>query len=439
MNNNIKTSEQGQAIVLIALALVALLGFTALAVDGSMVFADRRAVQNAADAAALAGGAAAALSLENDHITTATFNCSLGAISDATTAANNAAANRAATNNYPIDLDSDFDLENSDHGMVEVTCGVDTSGDFEEQYLDIKTVITTDTPTAFAQFIFNGPLRNTVEAVVRIHPRGPLAEGYAIVALNPENCSGQQNGASFHGDATSYVLGGGVFSNGCMRGDGSPIVDADDSGIHYVGDTNGNFTYFDPQPEQVSETIDPEDYAIDPPDCSVLPDFGGINGGGLIQPGNYDQIRVNSGNDYLEMAPGLYCVSGPITMNGGSVTGQGVTIYVTDDVTINGNVEVNLSAPAASPDPSPALAGILFYVPANIDIRMQINGNENSHFVGIIYAPGSSIDLLGNGQTDTYNTQVIGWNVQVGGNADAWIRFDENDLSLNPTRLDLHK
>jgi Flp pilus assembly protein TadG len=45
-------SERGQAIVLIVLAMIVLLGFTALAVDGSMVYSDRRMVQNAADASA---------------------------------------------------------------------------------------------------------------------------------------------------------------------------------------------------------------------------------------------------------------------------------------------------------------------------------------------------------------------------------------------------
>jgi hypothetical protein len=48
-------SESGQAIVLLAISIVVLLGFTALAVDGGMIFSDRRHAQNAADAAALAG------------------------------------------------------------------------------------------------------------------------------------------------------------------------------------------------------------------------------------------------------------------------------------------------------------------------------------------------------------------------------------------------
>lgn len=47
--------EEGQSVVIIALGLVALLAFMALAVDGGSVYAQRRQVQNAVDAAASAG------------------------------------------------------------------------------------------------------------------------------------------------------------------------------------------------------------------------------------------------------------------------------------------------------------------------------------------------------------------------------------------------
>jgi Flp pilus assembly protein TadG len=46
--------ERGQALIIIALALVGLVGMVALAVDGGNVFLDRRTAQNAADSAALA-------------------------------------------------------------------------------------------------------------------------------------------------------------------------------------------------------------------------------------------------------------------------------------------------------------------------------------------------------------------------------------------------
>ncbi len=47
----IRSSEEGQALIIIALAAAALFAFSALAIVGSMVFSDRRYAQNAADTA----------------------------------------------------------------------------------------------------------------------------------------------------------------------------------------------------------------------------------------------------------------------------------------------------------------------------------------------------------------------------------------------------
>ena len=50
-----KEEQQGQSIILVAIALIALVIFAAIAVDISNTYVHRRTAQNAADAAALAG------------------------------------------------------------------------------------------------------------------------------------------------------------------------------------------------------------------------------------------------------------------------------------------------------------------------------------------------------------------------------------------------
>ena len=64
------TRENGQILVIFVVALTALLGLTALAIDGGMIFADRRYSQSVADTASLAGAGAAAQYLEKngDHL-----------------------------------------------------------------------------------------------------------------------------------------------------------------------------------------------------------------------------------------------------------------------------------------------------------------------------------------------------------------------------------
>jgi len=58
-HNNSKTNqgERGQFLILFALGLAVIMGFTALAIDAGLIYEDRRHLQNTADAAALAGAA----------------------------------------------------------------------------------------------------------------------------------------------------------------------------------------------------------------------------------------------------------------------------------------------------------------------------------------------------------------------------------------------
>jgi uncharacterized membrane protein len=68
MRTKIQGTANGQIIVVLAAVVVLLLGFAALAVDGAMLYSDKRDAQNAADAAALAGGGMAALAMENTGV-----------------------------------------------------------------------------------------------------------------------------------------------------------------------------------------------------------------------------------------------------------------------------------------------------------------------------------------------------------------------------------
>ena len=52
------STERGQVLVIIVLAMFGLIGMTGLAIDGSRAYSDRRQAQNAADTAALAAALA---------------------------------------------------------------------------------------------------------------------------------------------------------------------------------------------------------------------------------------------------------------------------------------------------------------------------------------------------------------------------------------------
>src|SRR5205085_3614726 len=56
MTSNRRRKLAGQAILIMTLSIVVLTGLLAIAVDGGMIYLDKRRLQNASDSGALAGG-----------------------------------------------------------------------------------------------------------------------------------------------------------------------------------------------------------------------------------------------------------------------------------------------------------------------------------------------------------------------------------------------
>jgi len=179
MNHN--KHEKGQTLIIIALAAIVLIGFTALAIDGSMVFSDRRHAQNAADTAAMAG--ALAYARGSDLFTTA--------------------QTRATSNGYDNDTITNIVIVtvlDSPSGV----CPAHTQGK------DIQVDITSYVQTTFARVIGRTQVTNAVTATSRTcgSYSGPPFNGNAIVSLAP-------SGVGYDGTGNPYWLieGGGIFSN----------------------------------------------------------------------------------------------------------------------------------------------------------------------------------------------------------------------------------
>lgn len=428
-------SESGQAIILLVFAVIGLIGFTALAIDGGMVYSDRRHAQSAADAASLAGGGFAALALENYEIVYQNFNCSSYGITKIMADSKLVARNRANSNDY-----SDAEIQ------VEAVC-VDNGLLFDENYIDITTYIERATRTSLIHFVYTGPVVNRVEATVRVRPQYPLAFGNAIVALNNDECLGNQFGVSTGGSSAINVIGGGIFSNGCFDCDGLSCPDEEDETcVDIEGGTVGfagsnicnKLDKINPAPEKSPSEMPPRAVFSAAPDCSasgatsIDSITGSINLNSLVDS-NGDPVRLvcitDSGNAIK------------ITNVHDFVEGDGITLYLSNsgDIDISGGV-VRLRAPEQFPDPHPGLGGILIYVnPQNSSI-IKINGNSESSYYGMIYAPKADIEITGSGTIDdptVYNTQIVGQNVSVGGGAYIDIRFDNVTPIVMPSSVDL--
>ncbi len=442
MNKNLKrSSETGQAMVLMVLGIIGLLGFAALAIDGSMIYSDRRVAQNAADAASLAGGGRAAIYLENSGVVYKDWNCSLSNVINAMKQARIEAISRAGSNDFSIDEDV-----SDGHGVV-TECHVVDNGSYVDKYIDVKTNITIQTQTAFAHFVYRGPLINTVEAVTRIRPRGPVGFGNAIVSLN-DSCGGSGGGILIDGSEGVKVTGGGIFSNSCLDLNGS-------SGSVFVASPH-TITYQDDYDNSGGKSVSPEprdgdvkmpDFSINPPDCSSLPNQGSHSGDGTIHPGRYDRIRLNNGE--LTMTEGLYCVNGDFTVNGGVLTGENVTIYITpggDGFSTAGNAEIILSAPPSDCEvtmPSicgPALPGMLIYLGPGNTHTVSLQGTSDSKYLGMVFAPDGKIDVGGSSsEISTVNAQLVGNSVKVHGSVTVDINFQGELVFNRPATLELFK
>ena len=433
--------EKGQALVLMALAFVGMLGFVALAIDGGMIYSDRRFAQNGADASSLAGGGAGALSMENSHVLYQDFSCSDSRVLAAIAAAKTAAINRAADNSFAIDTNI------SDKNGVEVDCGITNEWYGKDKHIDIKVDITKDTDSFFAHFVYNGPWRNSVEAVTRIRPRSPMAFGNAIVALNDAACSGNSNGVIFGGSSAMTINGGGVFSNGCLKGNGSGFgAEVNDGNVSYVDEATGTLSNISPAPSQAPTVLPNSSYEMRTPDCSSLP--ARSQSGDTLLPGVYNKITLTNGE--LTLKPGLYCLTSSNTafkILGGTLNGEHVTIYVLNgSISVSGNAEVSLSAPLDSPDPSPAIPGMLFQMGRGNTNTVNIEGTSASTFVGTIYSPDGDIVLEGTGDASSggedvtkFYTQLIGQDVTVTGNVDLNINFNQSQNATIPAKLELYK
>jgi len=416
--------ERGQALVLLVFAMVVLIGFVALAIDGGMVYSDRRRAQNAADAAALAGAGKIASILGDELFD----SCSDSTVGSAQSAGIVAAKTSADSNDFIIETGL------SNKNGVTTTC---VNGNGYVDHIDVHVMITNQTQTALVHFVYNGPLKNTVEAITRLRPYQPFALGNAIVALNEDDCKAHKNGAIFYGNSTIDVKGGGVHSNGCLDGQDNPVsVDVIGS-INYVSDLMNKFDVFTPKPT-ITNTLPVETYMIDPPDCTVVDNYGHPSnkydhkkpGADPIPPGNYTAIIPTGPDEGFKLEGGLYCLDGDFNAGNYNLSSlSGVTIYLkSGSFKTGGNGAVELSAPEKTPPPDPAIPGVLIYLKNDNPGTVTLIGTSASSFTGTILAISGNIVLNGTeGLNPTYHTQLIGYNVEVGGTAEVDIVYDKGD------------
>jgi hypothetical protein len=449
-------SEHGQTLIIFAVALVGLLGFTALALDGAMVYSDRRTAQNGADAASNAGAGAAGATLGYYKISREDWTCtdtsipSFSSIMEARSNAVTASTDRANDNDY---------TDGANDTQVVVTTSCSNGSDNLDKYLDVEVDITTPTRPSLVQLVYKGPLVNTVTSTSRIRPgyKEGFLEGNAIVGLCPD-C---RDTVKIVGDPNTIIHAGSIFVNStddrAFFQNGTASIEIEEGSIDVVGgaeydpdqvdaDVNENQTFMHILYPDDIPTIDLPD-ECDPSNPTVVNDD-------TIEPGYWSGNKafppdgvIHLGN-YGDDSTKIYCldVTTPVAFklnNDSELWGHNVFIYV-----LNGGVDwaatasVHLDAPD---DPDSPYQGLLIYVdPHNYSGNLPnetvtINGKSDSQIEGTLFAPAANCKLNGTGDVNSYHLQALCYTIDLEGNGLLDVTYDpgENWKETYPPSLEV--
>jgi Flp pilus assembly protein TadG len=394
--------ESGQALVLVVLVAVGLIGITGLTIDGGAIYSERRQAQNAADSAALA---AALAHVRGEDWTTKACEY----------AASNGYDNNSTTNSVQVH-----------HPPI--------SGPYAGDNSYFQVVISTKTKTLFGSLLGINEVNSTVEAVTRASPSSAKSPyfGEAIVALKPDGRGAFRS----HGNNEIEVLGGGVFVNSsdtwAFEQMGNSVMDVP-TGIGIVGGyklqgaitpatgiATGSASI--PYPPK---SLPPEPLCVD----SAGNDLYAQVDGNTMTPGNWSGRFPPNGVTHLQS--GIYCIDGMFMLNGhDELTAHEVLFYMrSGNIHWNGNsVQVDLTPPSSGP-----FEGLLVYIPMDNDEGIIFNGNAESTISGTVFAPASDIQINGTGSTQSYHSQFIGYTIDLIGDAAATINYEtENKFFFPP-------
>jgi len=477
-----KKSEKGQALVLIALAAVGLFGFTALSIDGGMVFSDRRHAQNAADTAVLAAALARVRAPSNPDA-----------------AAISSGLSRASSNGYANDTDSAVEVHICDEpgitceGLPTGAYTTSTVPEVESEYIQVK--ITSIVRTTFARIVGRPTVTNIVTAVARAAPGGPspVFDGSALVALSPDG----SNTITNNGNINLDINNSGVFDNstgGCAFTAGGNSTVNVDTGYTLAGGNNYCLSGNAMDGNVLDSTMYQSGTQISyPPELNIpVPTIncsgpGEVKPDGTVVPGNFGSLNFTHGN-YIFL-PGSYCISGGLSIGGNAdVTANYVDISITggefhvtsnlncdyilvhissggSGMTVNGNANVvctnatffastgsvslegnganTFTAPTSGPHQE--YANLLIYMPyentPTHTSTLKITGNSLTEFTGSIIGISAPVTLSGNSGSTGFNSTITGYTITLAGNSNTLINYVPEDqfTVLDPAAIGLTK
>lgn len=433
----IKSTERGQALVIIALSAMVLFGFVALAIDGSAKFSDRRHAQNAADTAALAG----ALALVNDETTIITGSLEEWEYK---------ALIRAEENGYDDFATNDVWVFKCNDAVEDRAGAPVDCGPYENDPNYVAVVILSHIDTTFARVFGWEQFDNLVSSVTYWNKRGPLYDGHLVVALKPTPCTGSNGNITFSGSSIITLDGGGAFVNsatgscGITQGGTNCPTYTNGATLGSAGSGNINIS---PCTAPSGTTYNEDNYQF-PPDMPDVPaacsgSQPAITTTTTLVPGHYSAFPPNKNaynqnmSNNITLQSGIYCLDTDLSLsNGKSITGSDVLIYLKAGrkISISGGT-ITLTGRASGD-----YAGYVIIVASNFTGTVPnciINGGSGASITGTIFAPYCGLQITGNNTTDSFNTQIIGYTVQITGGANTTLHYDPDTTAVSDPKIGL--
>jgi len=421
-SRKLRRSKSGNAAILVALAMPALMGGAGLAVDTAQWYLWQRELQFAADQAALAGAWARGNGDTGTiYITRAnqefSDNLSIIANNGATHAASLADWGTGTQNSVIVGAEVVADLPFASFVMRRsTTIRVNAQATFErtDEYTACLMALH---PTAGSAMWFNG---------------GPTVDAACGVAsLSTSDTSIRTNGSSGAQNINTVASAGGIDDGMGAFANASTIENFDGLNDPYSGLTPPD----NPTPRTLScgssgltytgDDFDNGDQPLSIP--KIYTKFPRKTCKAL--PGTYTDLEIG-GN--ANLTSGIYVIDGGrLKLNGGNqLTGTGVMFVLKNgaQLDINGGADVFLS-------PMSALQLVALGIPADDSARMEnmlifedpnspgnsgskLTGATNFDINGVIYMPKSELKLAGNIQATANCMMVMSSKVQVAGTAD---------------------
>lgn len=384
--------ESGQAIVITAVAMVALLAFAGLGIDVGELRAAKRQLQAAADAAAIAGA------IEVDRCD-GTANCQeIQTSAQRSMTENNLPGSTLLTQCGSLGTTTTNLILELNNGPCAL--GSSSADPHYGNVNYVEAVVSKNVPTFFSRVIGFPSMW--------ISARAEAAMGNSPFCVYVGEGVGSGTGLT--------MTNGGQFTANCGVQDNSTL--SLKNGVHIAttlfnvaGSTTGNSNQVTPTPNQNAPMLpDPLSWVPAPPSPTTICQTITVSSNTSLGPGYYCSITVTGGTLTLTgctsncgtSGSNVYYMAGNVTTtNGSGITGSNVTFYFASGTfSLDSGSTVTLTAPTNCNTAS--YAGILMYQASGDTTTLNLDSGSKSSWQGAFYLPGAEIDINSGGNLAAY-------------------------------------